>query len=70
MEDIIIRKIQLPVHVKAFTVTDAQGDYNVYLNSLLSDEQQMKSFMHEKKHIENDDFFKEADALVIEAAMK
>ena len=58
MTEIIIRKIPLPAHVRAFTMPDAQGDYNVYVNSDLSLEQQLKSLQHELRHIRRDDFYK------------
>lgn len=58
MEDIIIRLMPLPVHVRAFTMPDEQGDYNVYINALLSAEQQVRSYQHELRHIRRGDFFK------------
>ncbi|MBQ7638266.1 MAG: hypothetical protein IJS90_05155 [Clostridia bacterium] len=58
MKDIIIREIVLPSAVRAFTLPDEQGDYNVYINSSLSDEQRKKSFQHELMHISRDDFYK------------
>ena len=58
MEDIIIRLMPLPVHVRAFTMADEQGDYNVYINALLSAEQQARSYQHELRHIRRGDFFK------------
>lgn len=69
MKDVIIRTLPLPSHVKAFTVTDPQGDYNVYINSALSLEQQKRSFDHEQRHIDNDDFYREESASIIEAEM-
>ena len=58
MTEIIVRKIPLPLHVRAFTMPDAQGDYNVYINSVLSEEQQEASLRHELRHIRRDDFYK------------
>ncbi|MBR3767358.1 MAG: hypothetical protein IKL10_03850 [Clostridia bacterium] len=66
MENVFIRKIPLPFGVRAFTVPDAQGDYNVYINEKLSFEQQKKSLEHEMKHIINGDFQKETTAVEIE----
>ena len=44
MDNIIIRLIDgLPCSVRAFTVVDENGDYNVYLNSKLSHEQLRQS---------------------------
>ena len=70
MENIIIRTIPLPTAVRAFTVADESGDYNVYINSHLSFEQQQKSLAHEATHIENGDFYKEMTATQIERTMK
>lgn len=70
MENIIIRTIALPTTVRAFTVADESGDYNIYINNRLSFEQQQKSFRHEATHIENGDFYKEMTATQIERTMK
>ena len=43
MNDVIVRLIAMPLSVRAFTVPDEQGDYNIYLNEALSDEQLQKS---------------------------
>ena len=69
-ENIIVRCIPLPSSVRAFTIPDASGDYNVYINDALSPEQQKKSFDHEVCHIENGDFFRDEDATEIERRMK
>ena len=56
----------LPPHVRAFTVLDPQGDYNVYINERMSYEQRLRSFAHEKRHIDNGDFASEQRATEIE----
>ncbi len=66
IENIYIRKIPLPSGVRAFTIPDAQGDYNIYINEKLSGEQQKKSLEHEQNHIINGDFNKEDSAVEIE----
>lgn len=53
---VIIREIKMPLTIRAFTVPDANGDFNIYLNENLSDEAKMRSLAHEKKHIERNDF--------------
>ena len=65
-ENIIVRYIPLPAGVRAFTIPDSAGDYNVYINDALSSEQQKRSFDHEVCHIENGDFFRDEDAVEIE----
>ncbi len=69
-ENIYIRKIPLPCGVRAFTVPDEQGDYNIYINSRLSFEQQCRSLEHETSHITRGDFQKDEAAVDIEAGMK
>lgn len=69
-ENIYIRKIPLPSGVRAFTVPDEQGDYNIYINSNLSFEQQCRSLEHETSHILRGDFMKDAAAALIEAGRK
>ncbi len=66
IENVYIRKIPLPLGVRAFTIPDAQGDYNIYINENLSGEQQKKSLEHEKSHILNGDFNKSESATEIE----
>ena len=69
-ENIIVRCISMPLSVRAFTIPDGQGDYNVYINDALSPEQQKKSLEHEALHIANDDFYKDEDAWSIEGRIK
>lgn len=61
-----IREIKMPLTVRAFTVPDSNGDYNVYINMDLSDEAKRNSLDHEKRHIENNDFSKDSSAHLIE----
>ena len=53
---IFIREMKMPLSIRAFTVPDENGDFNIYVNSDLSDEAKEEALEHEKKHIENDDF--------------
>ena len=70
MNEIIIRTLTLPPSVRAFTLPDAQGDYNIYVNCALSSEQQKKSVQHETLHIKKGDFYKDRPAAQIEREMK
>ena len=69
LNEIIIRLMPLPVGVRAFTIPDADGNYNVYLNCRLSAEQQRRSLRHEQMHIERNDFYTEASACAIERSL-
>ena len=56
MGDIYIRGIELPLTVKGVTVVDSDGNFNVYINILLSHAVQQKATKHELKHIKSDTF--------------
>lgn len=67
MNDIFIRlQDGLPLSVRAYTIVDANGDYNIYINSKLTMEQMRKSLAHEQRHIDNGDFDKMLPAHIIE----
>lgn len=51
-----IRKIQLPMTVRGFTVEDQDGNFNIYINQDLSDEAMRKACVHELYHVYNYDF--------------
>lgn len=59
MNDIFIRMTQLPNRVKAMTVIDENSDYNIYLNSTLSQDELKKAYLHEIQHIEKKHFDKD-----------
>lgn len=63
MDNIIIRLIDMPIEVPGVTVVDPDGNYNVYLNSRGDIE---KAFVHELRHILNNDFYNEDDISRIE----
>ena len=65
---IFIREMKMPLTIRAFTVPDANGDYNIYINNDLSEEAKEKSLNHEKKHIEENDFGSLDLARVIEGS--
>lgn len=57
MEDYIIRIVPLPCHVGGFTMVDENGDYNIYLNSCLSQDRRIQAYDHEVAHIESGHFY-------------
>jgi hypothetical protein len=59
MNDIFIRLTQFPDRVKAMTVVDENSDYNIYINSTLSQDEMKKAYLHELQHIEKKHFDKE-----------
>lgn len=66
MDQVIIRKIALPISINGITVKDAEGDYNIYLNELLSADIQAKAFRHEVEHIRQGHFYTDEDIGAIE----
>lgn len=49
----------LPYTVKALTTLNEDGTYTILINSRLNYESQMKSYLHEIRHIKNNDFDKD-----------
>ncbi len=64
---VLVREIKMPLTIRAFTVPDANGDFNIYINESLSDAAKRKSLEHEKQHISRNDFQKELSAKLIES---
>lgn len=63
---IFVREIKMPLTIRGFTVPDANGDFNIYINKDLSDAAKRKSLEHEKSHIRRNDFQKELSVKLIE----
>ena len=63
MEQVIIRLVNLPCTVRGYTVVDADGNYNVYLNANSDIE---RAFIHELVHILNNDFYSADDIGMVE----
>ncbi len=57
----------MPITVRAFTVPDANGDFNIYINEALSDAAKKESLEHEKTHILRNDFQKDLSVGLLEA---
>ena len=64
---IFIREMKMPLTIRAFTIPDANGDFNIYINEDLSDSAKKKSLEHEQTHIIRNDFQKEFTAKLIES---
>ena len=56
----------MPLTVRAFTLPDANGDFNIYLNEDLSAEAMERALKHEKLHIQRNDFSSTLPARFIE----
>jgi len=70
MEDIFIRELKMPLTVRAFTMPDSNGDYNIYVNMDLSDITKDSAIKHEMNHIKNNDFSSNLSATLIENRLK
>ena len=57
MNDVIVRVMDMPYFARGFTLLDSDGDFNVYLNSRYTCEEQEETYRHEMKHIKNGDFY-------------
>lgn len=57
MGEIFIRLLELPPTIRGATVLDSDGNYNVYINSLLGYDAQRKTARHELIHIKNEHFY-------------
>lgn len=70
MDNIIVRIVRLPAHIKGCVVPDSNGDYNIYLSDCLDEVSRLRTLRHELKHIENGDIHSHELATVIEKRMK
>lgn len=66
MNDIIIRIVDLPCHIKGVTIPHLDGTYNIYINAKYSVEMQNDILRHELTHIKNFDFDNFDDIKIVE----
>ena len=57
MEDIILRYVDMPEDMHGMTVTDANNDYNIYINARIGFFAQEKAKQHELDHIRKNHLF-------------
>ena len=58
----------LPYKIKGFAVYNSNEDYyTIVLNSRLSYDQNLKTYIHELKHITNNDFYSGLSATILES---
>jgi hypothetical protein len=67
MEKEIIRLIDMPSFINAYTLLDENGDYNIYINARLTAESQQLALEHEQKHIKKEDFTSHEDVCILES---
>ena len=56
---IFIRPLALPHAVRAVTLPNEDGTFDIYINSNLPEELRQKALEHELKHIRKDHFYNE-----------
>lgn len=47
-----IYRVPLPPGIKEIVLPDINGDYTIYIDECLSDEQALKEYEHARKHID------------------
>lgn len=52
-----VRLLDLPPSVEGVTVPNNDGTFDIYINSLLSEERQQEKLAHELEHIRKDHFY-------------
>ena len=67
MDCVIIRVVDLPETVHGMTIIDTEGDYNVYINARISEDERVKAYRHEIDHIRLGHFYDERPVAVKEA---
>ena len=54
--DVYIYYVDMPYSISSNVVDNGDGSYTLYLNSRLSYEKNLEGYLHEMKHINNNDF--------------
>lgn len=57
MNEVFIRGIVLPYHVRGITIKDENGDFNIYINSNLCPCAQQEAIEHEMRHVKLNHLF-------------
>jgi hypothetical protein len=63
--DVLVRAIDLPLHIKGFLKED-NGFFYIYINQNISFEQQIKAVRHEYNHLIKDDLYSKENTINIE----
>ena len=54
--DTIVRVQNMPYGVKGFVLNSPDGTHNIYINARYPYETMTKTYLHELRHIQRDDF--------------
>lgn len=66
-DDCTVRMVDLPVECGGMVSLSPDGHFNIYLNARLDRATQREKFLHELRHILNDDFFSDDDIRTVES---
>ena len=66
-DDCTVRLVDLPVECGGMVSLSPDGHFNIYLNARLDCATQRVKFLHELRHILNDDFFNDDDIRTVES---
>ena len=66
MDEVYTILLDLPTSIRGYTVRDRDGNYNICINARMSQENRIKAYKHELKHIKLGDFSKTGSADLIE----
>jgi len=55
--DYFVYYADFPPTVRGVVTPNDDGTFSIFLNSRLSDSQKFLTYLHEVRHIENDDFY-------------
>lgn len=64
--DFVVRMVPLPGTIGGAVRLSEDGFANIYINDNMSQEARKKAFDHERRHIENNDFFSDRSIVEIE----
>lgn len=64
--DYFVRLVDLPIGIHGVCATNDDGTFSVFINARNDRDQQIRSYFHERKHIEGDDFYNGKDIREVE----
>ena len=69
-ENIVLRYVDLPHSIRAITLLDSDGFYNVYINARLNAYMRRKAYEHELEHIRRGDWESDLPVWYIEMLVR
>lgn len=66
MGEVFVFVTDMPTGIRGHVNANKDGSYTIFINARLNHEQQIKAYLHEIKHIAEDDFYKNEDVNMIE----